>query len=598
MIGFLNPLALVGLLAAGIPPLLHLLGRRQPPTVVFPAIRYLTAAEREHSRRLKLRNVALLLLRIGVIVCVVFAVARPVVRVGAGSSHPPAAVALVLDNSLSSGAVIRGRAVLDVLRERARSVVEQLRADDQFWLLSADGVPRRSDRASALAVLDSVRPLPLRLDLDDAVRIAATLVHEADLPTREVVVLSDLQATAFSRGAVVDVPVLALDPPPLPDNLGIDSVAVEPRLWSPSGALVANVGGRSERRTAVRAYLEGVDIARAVVAAGDRAALAGAARHRGWLVGEVRLDPDELRADDRRWAAIQVGDPVAVRAELGAGRFVREGISVLQDARRIGRGDEVTFADGLRGSHTVLFPPSDAALVGAVNRGLEARGSTWRLGALLEGEWVVDGEPPAVRGVTVRRRYRLEGGGTVVAMAGGEPWLVRDGDVTIIASRLEEEWTALPTSAAFLPFVEAIVHRVAVQVAGIVSAVPGEVVTVPSGAVTLAVPAGAVTLTGDRRIVAPIEPGVYFALGARGDTVGALEVNADPRETMPNPASAAQVRASWGRAARVLSAAALDREVFGGARRMDLTSALLVAALMAAVAELLVSTYGAKRQAG
>ncbi|MBE0591362.1 MAG: BatA domain-containing protein, partial [Gemmatimonadales bacterium] len=92
MIGFLNPLALLGLVAAGIPPLLHLLGRRQPPIVVFPAIRYLTAAEREHSRRLKLRNLVLLLLRIAVIVFVVLALSRPVVRVRAGASHPPAAV--------------------------------------------------------------------------------------------------------------------------------------------------------------------------------------------------------------------------------------------------------------------------------------------------------------------------------------------------------------------------------------------------------------------------------------------------------------------------------------------------------------------------
>jgi hypothetical protein len=52
VIGFLQPLALLGLAAVAIPPLLHLIGRRLPPTVVFPAVRYLTATEREHSRRL------------------------------------------------------------------------------------------------------------------------------------------------------------------------------------------------------------------------------------------------------------------------------------------------------------------------------------------------------------------------------------------------------------------------------------------------------------------------------------------------------------------------------------------------------------------
>ena len=63
MISFLQPLALFGLVAAGLPTLLHLLGRRLPPVVIFPAVRYLTETEREHSRRLRLRNLLLLVLR-------------------------------------------------------------------------------------------------------------------------------------------------------------------------------------------------------------------------------------------------------------------------------------------------------------------------------------------------------------------------------------------------------------------------------------------------------------------------------------------------------------------------------------------------------
>jgi hypothetical protein len=48
MISFLHPWLLAGLLAAGIPILLHLIARRQPPTVLFPAVRYLLATTQEH----------------------------------------------------------------------------------------------------------------------------------------------------------------------------------------------------------------------------------------------------------------------------------------------------------------------------------------------------------------------------------------------------------------------------------------------------------------------------------------------------------------------------------------------------------------------
>jgi len=149
MIGFLQPLALLGLLLAAVPPLLHLLGRRRPPTVLFPAVRYLAATEREHSKRLKLRNLILMLLRVAIIVLVVLAAARPVARIGRGGSHPATAVALVLDNSLSSGAVVGGSRVLDALRDGARRVVERITEDDRLWLVLADGVPQLQRRVEA-----------------------------------------------------------------------------------------------------------------------------------------------------------------------------------------------------------------------------------------------------------------------------------------------------------------------------------------------------------------------------------------------------------------------------------------------------------------
>src|SRR5512145_2961363 len=114
---FINPLALLGLVAAAIPALLHLLQRRTPPELEFPPVRYLSAAERESARRMKLRHILLLLLRTALIVIIVLAAARPLVSVGAagGGTHQPTALVVILDNSLSSGAVADGRPVLDRL---------------------------------------------------------------------------------------------------------------------------------------------------------------------------------------------------------------------------------------------------------------------------------------------------------------------------------------------------------------------------------------------------------------------------------------------------------------------------------------------------
>src|SRR5918999_3020555 len=92
MIVFLHPWVLAGLVAAAIPILLHLLARREPPTVVFPAVRYLVTTTREHQRRLKLQNWLLLLLRTLLVATLVMAAAGPTVPLTGVPGHAPSAL--------------------------------------------------------------------------------------------------------------------------------------------------------------------------------------------------------------------------------------------------------------------------------------------------------------------------------------------------------------------------------------------------------------------------------------------------------------------------------------------------------------------------
>ena len=92
IMGFLSPLFLALGLGAAVPLLIHLLRRRTGVRIEFPAVRYLLRAEQEHSRRLKLRNMLLMLIRVLAVLCIALAAARPVSRalgsvVGAG--HAP-----------------------------------------------------------------------------------------------------------------------------------------------------------------------------------------------------------------------------------------------------------------------------------------------------------------------------------------------------------------------------------------------------------------------------------------------------------------------------------------------------------------------------
>src|SRR5437660_9866889 len=142
---FLHPLALVGLAAAAIPALLHLLERRVPPEAEFPPIRYLSEAERQSARRLKLRHLLLLVLRTALIAMIVMAAARPLVRArraAGGGAHEPTAPRLTRATSPSSGAVVDGRPLIERLKTVARGAITHAAAGDRLWLMLADGVAR------------------------------------------------------------------------------------------------------------------------------------------------------------------------------------------------------------------------------------------------------------------------------------------------------------------------------------------------------------------------------------------------------------------------------------------------------------------------
>ena len=596
MIAFLQPLALLGLLAAAIPAVLHLLTRRSPPTVPFPAVRYLAETEQRQSRRLKLRHLLLLLLRTGLIAGVVLAAARPVARVGLGRAHAPTALALVLDNSLSSGAVVGGGRVLDRLASRAREVVRRVAQGDRLWVILADGVPRPLSTGAALGVIDSVAPSPRRLDLGRAARLAEGVVSSAGLPQREIVILSDLQRSALSAGDTLRTRLLAWTPDLTPENRGIDSAWAEPATWSDDGDIVAVVSGERRGPVAVGLSLAGdsTAVARGVAYGGDRVVLAARATHAGWLAARVTLDPDELRADDDWFVPVRVAPPAAATADPGAGRYVAEALAVLQAGGRVGRGGDVVLGDGLAGSRAIVLPPADPAAVGALNRALAAHGVAWRFGARVDGEWRLEGDVGPAQGATITRRYGLVGSGTVLARAGGEPWLVRDRDVVLLGSRLEDGWTGLPLTAAFVPFVDLLVNRIAAGQTVALAATPSDVVELPPGADALLLPTGPMAVTGDRRVTAPRAPGVYFLRSAAGDTVGALAVNHDARESRLAEADGRVLRAALGSEAQLLGTRALDRELFGGARRADLSGVLLLAALLALAAEFALASVGSR----
>lgn len=594
MLMFLHPWLLAGLAAAAIPVLLHLIARRRPPTVTFPAVRYLVDTRREHQRRLKVQNWLLLLVRTVLIAFVVLAAAAPTLRTRGAAGHAPSALVLVVDNSPSSGAVTGGVQRLGALQAAARAVLARATPADALWLIAADGLPRRGDAATLRDAVDALEVDARRLDLGAAIALADEILAAEERPG-EIVVVSDLQATALSAADPAAPLIVARPADPAPPNRGVASLSVGPQPWSLDGGRVAlSLVGDSAGADAPVTVQLGTRASRQLLASVDGvASVRLPAPASGWWVVSAEADPDEFRLDDRRVAAVRVA-PIAEVDWAAAGRWATAAADVLAANGRLAAGREITLG-ALGPGISVVEPPADPAAVGALNRALGRRGAGWRYGPLL-----ADAERSDSGGLVgphrVERRYTLEssasGRSGVLATIGGAPWIVRAGDLILLGSRLEPEWTDLPVSAGFVPFLDLLLNRVARGEVALLAGTPGDPVTLPDRVTEVRRDTTRWRAEGGGRFRAQAS-GVYWLL-AGADTVGALAVNPDPRESRLQAPDDAAVRRLWS-GAWVRPLAAAGDAAFTSAARRDLRGPLLWTALLLGMMEVGLASGGRRR---
>lgn len=151
--GFLNPIFLLGILAAAVPLIIHLWRRHQAKTVDFSSLMFLLAAHRQNVRRIQLKHLLILLLRVLIIILIALALARPLLknRFAFAGARTKTSVVIILDNSYSMGYQgIRGDR-FEVAKRMGLEIAQSL---------------ERGDSASVILMSDIPDPLFLKLTKD------------------------------------------------------------------------------------------------------------------------------------------------------------------------------------------------------------------------------------------------------------------------------------------------------------------------------------------------------------------------------------------------------------------------------------------------
>lgn len=263
--GFESPLFLIGASAAAVPVVLHLVFRVRRRRKLFGSVMFLTEALRPNRRRLRLRDLLLLLLRAGAFALIAMGFARPFLSGAEGGNARQDAV-FVLDDTFSMRAAVLGRTLFEEAKLKLAEEVERLSPRDRGAIVLVSGggkvaCPLTGETPRLKSALRAARPTYAAGQIAPALRLAFGMVEDSKEKTR-VVLASDLQAAAIDHGALkglarggAKLELIRLpDPGP---NAAVTGLEAEGAFFSPGlpvkiRAEVSSFGAGEERPATVR----------------------------------------------------------------------------------------------------------------------------------------------------------------------------------------------------------------------------------------------------------------------------------------------------------------------------------------------------------
>jgi SAM-dependent methyltransferase len=345
---FLAPSLLFGLLAALLPWLVHLIGKRRAQPLRFAAMQLLLRSERRISARRRLREILLLVARTGVAAALPLIFARPFAErttdLPVASLDPQSAV-IVLDDSASMSRSAGLSTMFDRARDRARTLVRQFPSDVDLALLlaSAGSSPKISElhpeSARVLEALEGTACSARPADYTSALRSAALILSGSTRPKRRIYLFTDLQAAGWEAGTGLPAegaPEVIVDDVSKGtpwENRAVLDVGVVPAPEAGAGGIavdaeLADFSANGVRGLGVSLKVDGVSVAKGFVdlAAGGR----GHKRflHRLTNEGsahevEVEIDNDAFRLDNHRLAHVELSRTLRVLIVNGDPRTTR-----------------------------------------------------------------------------------------------------------------------------------------------------------------------------------------------------------------------------------------------------------------------------------
>jgi hypothetical protein len=203
---FINPFLLLFAAAASIPLLLHLFNRQRVKIVEFSTVKYLLSLQKTRMRKVRIRQILLLILRTLALLAIAFAFARPTIKGGylpsLGGKSTTTAI-LLLDVSGSSMSETNAGSFFERSIEKATQILGNFTEKERVEIIGFgstilyDSGEPTSDYERLKALLKSMQPSFTAAVPTVAFVRALEVLKSSNDPNLEVYLLSDLQGQAW-----------------------------------------------------------------------------------------------------------------------------------------------------------------------------------------------------------------------------------------------------------------------------------------------------------------------------------------------------------------------------------------------------------------
>lgn len=328
---FLNPAVLLGLLAASIPILIHLLNLRKLKRVEFSTLMFLKELQKNQIRKIKLKQWLLLLIRTLIVIFLVTAFARPTLEtavIGGTASTVKTTAVFILDDSFSMEILEPNGSRFNICKNIARQLLAQLKEGDEAAIIFlSDAVDEKIAPTKNLSdlktLLEEKNISFVSRPIHNAFVSAARVLEKSQNFSKEVYFISDFQNIGkneansdFSQifNERVKLFLFRFEEKEI-NNFAIDSLRLNTQIFEKNkpvsaSAFVRNLSNQKIENRVISMFINGERSAqRGINLAAWQSAeiiLEGNLKNSGFIKLVVEAEDDELTADNKKFLSFYI----------------------------------------------------------------------------------------------------------------------------------------------------------------------------------------------------------------------------------------------------------------------------------------------------